>query len=76
MKEMIRDGENGLLADFFDADEIARRAVDVLRDPAAFRTWAAPRNRLIAEKYSLDVVLPEMIEFYQRVIERKQPAER
>src|SRR4051812_9549757 len=37
VKEMIRDGENGLLADFFKPEEFAAKAVPVLQDPAAFR---------------------------------------
>jgi glycosyltransferase involved in cell wall biosynthesis len=68
VKEMIVDGENGLLADFFDADEIARRAVEVLRDPGAFRELGRAAERMIAEKYSLEVLLPTMIELYEQVI--------
>ena len=32
--EMIADGENGLLADFFDVEGLARRAIEVLQGPA------------------------------------------
>ena len=37
VKEMIRDGENGLLADFFDADALAAKAVAALKDVAGHR---------------------------------------
>ena len=36
--EMMVDGESGLLVDFFDVDGLVQRAVEVLRDPTAFRT--------------------------------------
>ena len=67
VKEMIRDGENGLLADFFDAEQIARRAVEVLRDPAAFRMLGRAAEQTIIGQYSLEVVLPKMIELYEQV---------
>jgi glycosyltransferase involved in cell wall biosynthesis len=70
VREMIRDGENGLLADFFDADELSRRAVEVLRDPAAFRPLGRAAEKMIAEQYSLDVVLPKMAEFYEEVVRK------
>ena len=69
VREMIRDGENGLLSDFFDVEELARRAVEVLRDPAAFRPLGRAAEKMIAERYSLDVVLPKMVEMYQEVVD-------
>ena len=37
VREMIEDGRNGLLCGFYDVDGFAARAVEVLRDPEAFR---------------------------------------
>jgi glycosyltransferase involved in cell wall biosynthesis len=68
VREMIRDGENGLLADFFDVDELAQKAVEVLRDPAAFRPLGRAAEKRIAEEYCLDVVLPKMADMYQEVV--------
>ncbi|MGE3821072.1 MAG: glycosyltransferase, partial [Isosphaeraceae bacterium] len=36
VREMIADGENGLLSGFFDVVGMAARAVEVLRDPGSF----------------------------------------
>ena len=71
VQEMIVDGENGLLADFFDVEEIAMKAVLVLRDPGAFRPlgWAA--EKMIAERYSLEAVMPAMLAMYERAMERR-----
>ena len=68
--EMIRDGETGLLADFFDAGEFAGKALAVLRDPASFRPLGRSAERMIVEKYSLDAVLPRMIGLYESVANR------
>jgi glycosyltransferase involved in cell wall biosynthesis len=65
VREMIHDGENGLLADFFDADGMADKAVQVLRDPAAYRLLGRAAEQMIEERYSLDAVLPQMIQLYE-----------
>jgi hypothetical protein len=69
--EMIREGETGLLADFFDPEEFAAKAVDVLKDPAAHRPLGRAAERLIAEQYSLDAVLPRMLGMYEDAIAKK-----
>ena len=65
VREMIRDGENGLLADFFDAEAIADKAVAVLNDPASYRPLGAAAEQMIAEHYSLEAVVPEMLRLYE-----------
>ena len=67
VREMIRDGETGLLADFFDPEAMAAKAVNVLRDPAAFRPLGRAAEKMIVNRYSLDVVLPEMVRMYEEV---------
>ena len=37
VQEVIRDGANGLLVDFFDSVALAERIAAVLADPAAHR---------------------------------------
>lgn len=70
VKEMIVDGHNGLLADFFDVEELAKKAVEVLKDPAAFRPLGRAAESMIVEKYSLEAVLPKMAEFYEQTAGR------
>ena len=71
VKEMIRDGENGLLADFFDTDGIAAKAVQVLRDPAAFRPLGRAAEEMIVRDYSLEAVLPRMLTMYEEAVNRR-----
>lgn len=49
---------------------LATKAVEVLRDPAAFRPLGRAGEALIAREYSLDVVLPRMVQFHQEVLGR------
>src|SRR6185295_726367 len=61
VKEMISDGENGLLADFFKPEEFAEKAIAVLKNPDEFRPLGRAAERMITEQYSLEAVLPQML---------------
>lgn len=63
--EMIRDGENGLLADFFSPEDFAEKALAVLADPAKYRPLGRAAERIIEERYSLDAVSPQMLKMYE-----------
>ncbi|HEY8668366.1 MAG TPA: glycosyltransferase [Tepidisphaeraceae bacterium] len=67
VREMIANGENGLLVDFFDVEGMAERAVEVLLNPEAFRRLGEAAEQMIARKYSLDATLPKMVEMYEEV---------
>jgi glycosyltransferase involved in cell wall biosynthesis len=68
--EMIRDGENGLLADFFDVEGLADKAVRVLRDPAGHRPLGRAAEERIKLLYSVEAVTPEMLKMYESVVNR------
>ena len=76
IEEMIREGENGLLADFFRPEEFAEKAVEVLKDPGAFRHLGKAGEQMIVEKYSLEAVLPRMLKMYEDVMARRPAVER
>jgi glycosyltransferase involved in cell wall biosynthesis len=68
--EMIRDGENGLLADFFNIEEFASKAIAVLKDPAAYRPLGDAAEKMIADEYSMEAILPRMVSLYERTVNR------
>lgn len=61
VREVITDGQNGILRDFFDVDAMASVAVDVLKDPGAFRELGTAARRTVEERYALEVVMPRMV---------------
>ena len=65
VREVISDGRNGLLRGFHDVEGLAEAAVEVLKDPAAHRELGAAARRTVEERYSLDTVLPQMLELYE-----------
>lgn len=66
VREMIADGETGLLADFFDVEGFASRALDVLRDPPAYRGLGERGAAMIEERYALNVTLPRLVSLFER----------
>jgi glycosyltransferase involved in cell wall biosynthesis len=73
IEEMIRENENGLLADFFTPEDFAAKAVEVLKDPNAFRHLGQAGEKMIIERYSLEAVLPRMLKMYEDVMARRPP---
>jgi glycosyltransferase involved in cell wall biosynthesis len=66
VREVITDGENGLLCGFHDVEGLAGAAVDVLEDPSAYRGLGAAAQRTVEERYSLQAVLPRMLDLYKQ----------
>ena len=64
VREMIRHGENGLLAGFDDVNGLTAEALRVLDDPDSYRELGEAGTRLIDEKYSVEAVLPRIKAFY------------
>jgi glycosyltransferase involved in cell wall biosynthesis len=68
VREVIRDGENGLLAEFFDVDGMVKRAEQVLTAPQNYRPLGQAGAELVRQHYSLDVCLPQMLALYESVL--------
>lgn len=55
VKEVIYDGENGLLVDFFDPTEIATSVAKVLENPKRFSDLRAAARETIVSRYDLSI---------------------
>ena len=53
VQEVITDGVNGLLVDFFDTASMADKVVEALTHPAAMRSMREAAQRCVRERYSL-----------------------
>ena len=58
VREVVRDGENGLLVDFFDPDALADRICEVLERPAAFTDLRENARRTAVERYAASTLVP------------------
>jgi glycosyltransferase involved in cell wall biosynthesis len=62
VEEVLREGENGLLADFFSPERIAERVIGVLEDRAAYASLRANARRTVIENYDLkSICLPAQL---------------
>ena len=60
--EVISDGVNGLLVDFFSHEALAERVAEVLADPAAYRALALEGRRTVQQHFDLHgVCLPRQL---------------
>ncbi len=66
--EMIKDGENGLIADFFSPEDFADKACKVLENPDEYRPLGRAAEQMIVDRYSLDAVLPQMLSLYDQAM--------
>ncbi|MDQ2105336.1 glycosyltransferase family 4 protein [Azospirillum isscasi] len=70
VREVIRDGENGLLVDFFSPQAIADRVVEILKDPGAFAPLGRAARETAVERYDLARCMARQIELIRGMAER------
>jgi glycosyltransferase involved in cell wall biosynthesis len=68
VREVIRDGENGLLADFYDVEGLADKALAVLRSPNEYRPLGNAGARLIRDQYALDQCAARFVDFCSKFV--------
>jgi glycosyltransferase involved in cell wall biosynthesis len=73
VREVIQHEQNGLLADFYDVDGLARLALQVLDDPEKYRRLGQAGIRLVDEKYSLAKTGQQMMELFESVMQGNPP---
>ncbi len=67
VREVLRPGENGLIGPLFDVEFLTESALRVLDDPAEFAPMGKAARRTIEESYSLEVSIPPIRDFFERV---------
>jgi glycosyltransferase involved in cell wall biosynthesis len=69
--EVIEDGQNGVLVDFFDPAALSAAVLDGLRRPEAYRGMRTAARRTIVDKYDLSTVcLPAQVKLVRSVYEK------
>lgn len=73
VREMITDGETGVLHEFFDAEGMARSMNEILNRPGDFQHLGRNASQKVMDQYSLDVCLPKLKQYYTQVAGKGQP---
>lgn len=72
VREVIKDGENGLLADFFSPTQIADRVDEVFAEPERMKIIKENARKTIVEKYSVQRLLAEQVDLITRIARREK----
>lgn len=67
LPEVITDGEDGILEPPGSVEAMARRAIDVLRDPARYAAMSAAASRR-AQDFAASRIVPQYEELYRQTI--------
>lgn len=68
VEEVIDNGRNGLLVDFFDIDGLVAAAERVLGAPGDYKHLGRNGMELVQSHYSLEVCQAQMLELYQSAL--------
>jgi glycosyltransferase involved in cell wall biosynthesis len=71
VREMVRNGVNGVLFDFFNVDALAELTNQLLDRRDEYKVLGRQGASIIKERYSVDVCLPRMVELYESVKRKK-----
>ncbi len=66
VKEVIEDGVNGLLVDFFTPKKIASKIIEALNNPDKMAKIRTRARETILEKYDLAKLLPQHLEWIEQ----------
>ncbi|MCI0455864.1 MAG: glycosyltransferase [Gemmataceae bacterium] len=70
VREFLEHGQTGLLAS--GPDDAERLALEVMADPGAYRPLGESAARLAQERYSQDVVLPQLARTFDRLVQGRR----
>jgi len=73
VREVIEDGKNGLLVDFFSPHQIADRIEEVLDHPDRYAQLRQNARQTVLDRYSHHLLLPKHIKLMEAVAHRQLP---
>jgi len=75
VEEVIRDGENGLLTDFFDVPALSGRIIEALAQRTRFEPLRRAARQTVVERYDLArVCLPRQLALVEAVCAGERPS--
>lgn len=73
VREVIEDGKNGLLVDFFDVKALADKVASALADPKPHADRRRDARKLVVERYDLaKCCLPRMLELVSELVSKPE----
>jgi len=72
VEEVITHGVNGLLADFYNPDDVASKALTILADPKRHQPLREAARQTVIDQYSVDKCLHQLIGFFEEQVRTYQ----
>lgn len=69
--EVVTDGETGFLSDIGDTEKMSDDAMKLLNDEEMRRTFGEKARELAVSRYSSELIIPQYIRFYEKVLGAK-----
>ncbi len=67
VQEVIKDGENGLLFDFFNVSQLVEKIDFAFNNPEKMKEISYNARKTVVENYSLDKIMPKQLEFLDKI---------
>jgi glycosyltransferase involved in cell wall biosynthesis len=74
VEEVIQDGHNGLLVDFFDSQALAERIAEVVAEPDRFAALREAARQTVVSRYAARDCLPQQLALLTAVAQRRAAA--
>lgn len=73
VQEVIEDGKNGVLVDFFSPEEIAKATLDVLNNSEKYDGMRKAARQTIQQRYEIADLMPQHIQLIEQIAARQFP---
>jgi len=67
--EIVQDGKTGYIVDPRDTDLLAKRIIDLLKNPEKARQFGEAGYQRVKEEFSLEKQVNQTLQWYQRILE-------
>lgn len=73
VREVIEDGRNGVLVDFFSPEQIAKAALDALERPQHYQQMRQAARQTIVDRFDLTKLMPLQAKLIEQVAAKQFP---
>ncbi len=68
VREVIQDGKNGLLTDFYDHEALAKKMIRVLKEPEQYRRLGLAARNTVLEKYEWSKCAEQLKSYFEEFV--------
>ncbi len=72
--EVINDGESGFMSDIGDIEKMSNDTLKLLRNEEMRLAFGKKGRELAVQRYSTDRIIPQYIDFYEKIIQKAKSA--